>query len=65
MAAVYYSPDNNMAAVAAAAAKGDLIEFPRWLVFRRIQYFHFAVCTVDSEADCLTAVQTSRAVGDR
>ncbi len=63
MAAVYYSPDNNMAA--AAAAKGDLIEFPRWLVFRRFQYYHFAVCTVDSLADCRAAVQTSRAVGDR
>jgi hypothetical protein len=61
MAAVYYSPDNNMA----AAAKGDLIEFPRWLVFRRFQYYHFAVCTVDSFADCRAAVQTSRAVGDR
>ncbi len=57
--ALYYSPDNLI-----TATEGDLIEFRR-LLFFGFGYRHFAVCTVDSEADCLTAVQTSRAVGDR
>ncbi|XP_046655719.1 phospholipase A and acyltransferase 2-like [Daphnia pulicaria] len=57
--ALYYSPDNLI-----TATEGDLIEFRR-LLFFGFGYCHFAVCTVDSEADFRAAVQTSRAVGDR
>jgi hypothetical protein len=55
---LYYPPDEII------ATQGDLIEFRR----RRLlilTYYHFAVCTVDSVADCRATVQTSRAVGDR
>ena len=45
------------------ATKGDLIEFQRQFL-KMIPYFHFAVYTVDSEADAgLTNVQLP--VGDR
>lgn len=49
------------------ATKGDLIAFQRriFFIFRWIKiftYFHFAVCTVDSEADRQAIVQPN---GDR
>nr|CAH0104804.1 unnamed protein product [Daphnia galeata] len=45
------------------ATKGDLIEFQRQFL-KMIPYFHFAVYTVDSEADAgLINVQLNRSVG--